>query len=197
MLGWKLSIKTQSECDELFIDNVYKELETLMETVFKKHDGSTPKNRKKCHQIVDIFPMASRILVKIHEAINRRLRRTPTTSSPYFCSFKQEVQNEVFDCIWKQIEQNGFGHSSTSTNSCVTVLFTDKRKAVYLMNTVNDNGIVLDKSMLFVKEFEDESVAEVLFSEDKPFTFKYSFKMEVLTISFHYGYWNSFGVPQH
>lgn len=198
VLSRKLSVKTESKRDELFIDHVYKELNLLMETIMEKHDGCFPENRKKCHEIVDIGPMAFRILVKIHDAIYRRLRSTPTTSSAYLCCFKQEVQQEVFNVIWKQIiEQNSFGHTSTSTDACIQIVFEDKRKVVYMMNKVNDNGFYLEKSEIFKRKFEDGGVAEVLLSKDKPLTFKYSFKKEVLTVSFSYDYWNSFGVPQH
>jgi hypothetical protein len=55
----------------------------------------------------------------------------------------------------------------------------------------------VDKTKLFRREFEDKGVAEVLFSKEKPLSFKYTLKRELLTMSFYYGYWNSFGVPQY
>jgi hypothetical protein len=111
MLNWKLSIKCESEKDELFMGNVFRELGTLMESVLDKHDGSLPQNRKDYHQIIDVGPMATRILAKLHASVLRRLRSTPTTSSPYFCTFNHEVPKEVFEVILKGIiEQNAFGH---------------------------------------------------------------------------------------
>ena len=62
---------------------------------------------------------------------------------------------------------------------------------------MNQDGIVTEKAKLLKKEFRDGGVAEVLISEIQPFILKYSLNTEVLSISYFYGFWNSFGVPQH
>ena len=55
----------------------------------------------------------------------------------------------------------------------------------------------VDKDQLFPKDYEDKGIAKVLFLEEQPLIFKYNINRELLTVSFHYGYWNSYGVPQH
>jgi len=167
-----------------------------MEVVYTKCDESV--SRKECHPIVDIWPMTRRIIVKLHEGIYRRLRSTTTTASPYFCHFTREVSKEVFDIIWKGIiEHNSFGHNSTTTAACVTICITDKRKAIYVFNRMNDEEVKIEKNKLLKKEFDDNSIAEVLISKEQPMVMKYSKNNEMLAISFNYGYWNSFGIPQH
>lgn len=197
MLNWKLSVKTKRKSEELFIDNVFRELGSLMETVISKYDGSLAKNRLPMHKVMDVSSMVAGILSKMHQCIVRRLRSTPTSSSPYYCRFTQEVPKELFDIILNQIiEHNSFGHTSKSTRSVSTVEISDRRKAVYLINRMDEVSTV-DESNLFRKQFENKGRAEVLFSKEKPLTLKYSYNSEILNISFHYGYWNSHGIPQH
>ena len=177
--------------EELFIDNVFNEL------VMSKYDGSLAKNRFPMHKVIDVSSMVARILSKMHKCIVRRLRSTPTSSSPYYCRFTQEVPQEVFDIILNQIiEHNSFGHTTKSTRSVSTVQINDRRKAVYLMKRM-DEVCSVDESNLFRKQFEDKGKAEVLFSKGKPLTLKYNYNSEILNISFYYGYWNSHGIPQH
>ncbi len=196
ILKWKLSVKIDNERDELFRKEVFKELSSLIECVFKKHDGSFRRNH--CHTIVDIWPMTERIIFKLHEGIRKRLRARPVTASPYCCCFTREVSKEVFGIICEQIiNHNSFGHTSTTTAARVSICITDRRKAVYFFNHMNDEGIMVEKCKLMKKEFGDNSYAEVIISKEKPMTLKFSKNRETLAISFHYGVWNSFGVPQH
>ena len=193
---WKLSVKVDNQKDELFRRDVFKELDTLMECIFKKHDGSF--RRSYCHPIVDIWPMTERIIRKLHDGICRRLRARPVTASPYFCCFTREVSREVFDVILEQIiSHNSFGFTSTTKAARVSICITDIRKAVYFFNHMNDEGVMVEKCKLMKKEFNDKSWAKVIISEEKPMTLKYGKNRESLTISFHYGVWKSFGVPQH
>lgn len=193
---WKLSVEVDNQRDELFRKDVFKELDSLIECVFKKHDGTFRRNY--CHVIVDIWPMTERIIHKLHNGICKRLRVTPVTSSPYFCCFTREVSREVFHVISEQIiNHNSFGHTSTTTAARVNICITDRRKAIYLFNHMNDEGVLVEKCKLMKKEFKDKSYAEVIISGEKPMALKFSKNREVLTISFHYGVWNSFGVPQH
>jgi hypothetical protein len=196
MLRWKLSVRSDSENDELFIGNVFQELDSMMESIFKKHDGSVRRN--DCHPIIDIWPMTERVISKLHDGIYRRLRSTPTTASPYFCQFTREVSEEVFGVISNRIiDHNSFGHTTTTTAARVTIVITDKRKAIYLFNRMNDEGVKVEKNKLLKKNFPDNCFAEVIISKEQPMTLKFSKNKEVLSITFYYGYWNNFGIPQH
>lgn len=158
-----------------------------METVFEKHDGLL--THTKCHEIVDIWPMTRRCIQKLHESMLRRLRGTPTSSSPYYCSFTREVPKEIFNIIWKRIvNHNSFGHTIKITPCRITATITDKRKATYLFKRMNKDGIVTEKTKLLRKECRDGDVAEVLITQTQPFILKYSLTTEVLSISYFHGY---------
>ena len=179
----ELSVRSDNERDELFKQKVYKELSSLMECVFKKHDRSF--RRSHCHLIVDIWPMTERIIFRLHQGIFRRLRATPVTASPYFFCFTREVSKEVFDVICKQIiNHNSFGHTSTAAAARVSICITGRRKGVYLFNYMNDEGIMVDKCKLMKKELGDNSYAKVIISEEKPMTLKFSKNMETFAIFF-------------
>ena len=196
VLNWKLSIETDGKKDNSFKEDVFKELDCLIESIFKKHDGSV--RRSNCHPIVDIWPMTARIIFKLHASICGRLRATPVTASPYCCSFTREVLQEVFGIISTNIiNHNSFGHTSRSTPARVTISIHDKRKAIYLFNHMNDEGVKVEKDDLLKKVFADESCAKVLVSKEQPMILRYSKNSETLTISCHYGVWNSFQIAQH
>ena len=144
MLGMKVSLTERGKKDKKFVDDVFKEFSVLMETVFEKHDGLL--THTECHEIVDIWPMTRRCLQKLHQSILRRLRSTPTSPSPYYCSFTREVPKEVFNIIWKRIICNySFGHTVNITTCRITATTSDKRKATYLFNRMNQDGIVTEK----------------------------------------------------
>lgn len=196
LFGLKSSVKKRGKKDEKFAEDVFKELDGLMETVFEKH--SELITHKECHEIVDMWPMTRRFLQKLHEGIYRRLRSTPTSSSPYYCSFTREVPKEIFNIMWKRIiNNNSFGNTVNKTPCRITITITDKRKAVYLFNRMNKDGIIIEKEKLLKREFPDSGVAEVLISQTQPLIMKFSLNTEVLSLNYSYGYWNSFGVPQH
>ena len=195
IVKWQLSVKGRSERAELFIKNVFRELDGLMETVYIKHDGSSTNN--DCHKIIDIWPLARKTIAKMHKSITRRLRAEPTTVSPYFCEFTH-VSKELFDIMQENIlERTSFGLTSSSTKAIRTIRITDKRKAVYFFNYLNKDAFTIEKDNLLSKEFQDKSCAEVVISEEKPMIMKYNNNSEVLSVTFHYGYWTSDGVRQH
>jgi len=197
LTNWKLSVHSQDKKEETFVGNVFQELDGLMEMIFKKHDGSCGNN-SQCHRVLDCWPMTRRCIEKLHDCIYRRLRYPPTTASPFFATFSREVPREIFDIILKDImERNGFGHTVKTTPARVSITITDKRKAVYFFNRINSNGVVTPKAKLLQKEFSDGGFAKVLISQEAPMIMRYSLNSEMLMISFYYGYWNSFDVPQH
>ena len=67
VLKCKLSVSADIEKDEIFIRNVFQELNGLMAAVCNKHNGLV--RHQECHPIVDVWPIAERTLFKLHEAI--------------------------------------------------------------------------------------------------------------------------------
>ena len=46
---------------------------------------------KEFHVLADLWPMAKRTLVNLHELIKRRLRPTPSLSNPWHCVFPKDI----------------------------------------------------------------------------------------------------------
>lgn len=114
-----------------------------------------------------------------------------------------DVPMEVFAIVSKNIVQhNNFGHKFHETNCCITIEFTDRRKAVFVFDRLNLEGILIPKKNLLVKYFhqeKDESLerCEIVISSTKPMKLKFYKNTETLSDHFHYGYWNECGVTQH
>jgi hypothetical protein len=47
------------------------------------------------------------------------------------------------------------------------------------------------------KFFKNKNYVELNCREGRPFEIVYSYTKELISISFYYGVWNAFGIPQH
>ena len=96
-----------------------------------------------------------------------RLRSTLTLSSPFTAAFVKQFQ-EVFHVILQGIiEQDDLGHKCTSNDSVITVLRTDRRKAVYIMTRM-DKSCIADENQHLWKNYVAKGVAKVLFQKKSP-----------------------------
>ena len=64
------------------------------------------------------------------------------------------------------------------------------------------DGAEVDRNSLLKKKFQDSLQLERcqdIVTEDKPIlmALKFNKSSEVLMVTFHYGYWNQHGIPQH
>ena len=73
----------------------------------------------------------------------------------------------------------------------------DIRKAKYVYKRMNDDEVRVDEENILSKLFPDSSRCEVVVSTENPMIWKYNKNSETLTLSFHYGFWNAFGIAQH
>lgn len=194
-------VKTEDPESLRSISAFYRELDECIAVLERKY--TTDCNYKDVEQVVGTKKMVIRCLKKIHSKIYSRLRSTPNLASPWKSNFTMDVSYEVFNVIVKRIvERNSFGHSFKETSACITVNFTDIRKARFVLDKVNLDGFELTKADLLKKKLPSikmDSVrrCEVIVSEEKPLKFKYFKNKELLSVCFYYGYWNDFGVAQH
>ena len=148
--------------------------------------------------------MVIRSLKKIHDKILRRLRKTPNLATSWRVDFTVDVPLEVFTVISCHIIQsNNFGHQFRETSACIDFVITEMRKAVFIFNKMNLEGVLISRDNLLKKCFGSGNVVqalercEVVVNETKPSTLKYHKNTEVLSVHFFYGYWNRYGIPQH
>lgn len=149
--------------------------------------------------------MIIRTLKKLHEKIIRRLCSKPALATPWRGDFTIDFPREVFDLIYQKIvKSNNFGHQSREKQACSDIEITDRIKAVFVFNKMNQDGILLNRDHLLKKclgncagDVHAVDRCEVVVCEEKPMRFKYHHNTEVFSVNFHYGYWNQFGVLQH
>ena len=104
---------------------------------------------------------------------------------------------EVTDCITEFIlNRNSFGHEFSETNNQLSYRIYDFRKAKYLFTRMNRDRAKVDRENILKKRLEREMErCEVIVLDEKPSELKFHKEKEVLTVKFHYGYWNMDGVP--
>ena len=177
----------------------FREIENSVNILEEKYQSRS--RYKQVQQLVETQGMVCRYLAKMHGKIISRLRSTPTTSSPWMGDFSLDIPREIFCVISEQIIcRNNFGHLYKETNACINVNVFDKKKAVFIFEKQNLDGIVCGKEHILVKlESQPESPerCEVIVSEEKPLKFIFHKNKELLSIHFHYGYWNDHDIPQH
>lgn len=96
------------------------------------------------------------------------------------------------------LDRTNFGHEFSETNTQLFYKISDFRKAKYLFKRMDIDGTEADYENILKKQINREQErCEVIVSNEKPLELKFHKKNEVLTVKFHYGYWNMDSVPQH
>ena len=63
-----------------------------------------------------------------------------------------DLLREVFDVIYQKIvNSNNFGHQSREKPACTDIEITDRRKAVFVFNKMNQDGILVSRDHLLKK----------------------------------------------
>ena len=58
------------------------------------------------------------------------------------------------------IQSNSFGHQFKETSACIDVAITNMKKAVFIFNKMNLDGVLVSRDYLLKKSFESSSTAE-------------------------------------
>lgn len=166
-----MNVKTISD-----ISSFYREVDEAIAVLEEKY-CTTPRQRQWMHHLVSTKSMVINTVTKIHSKIIKRLHTTPNLATPWHGDFLMDIPREVFQVILNDvIERNGYGHESKHTPAYSIVTIHELKKAVFILKQINGDIDVLDTKLL---------------------TLKYNNNSEVLTVTFHYGFWNDFGIPQH
>ncbi|KAM7447141.1 hypothetical protein ABFA07_004582 [Porites harrisoni] len=179
------------------VSDFFRELDGAVGVLEDKY-----KERSRHREIQQLLPsrgMVAKALRKVHIKIIRRLSSRPRLANPWLGEFTVDMPMEVMECISKHIlDRTNFGHESCETNSQLYYKIIDFRKAKYLFRRMDIDGTEVDLENILQKKMNhEEERCEVIFSDEKPMELKFRKKNEVLTVKFHYGYWNMDGVPQH
>ena len=179
----------------------FHELEVAVEVLEDKF--SSRSTFANVQRLLPARGMLARALRKAHQKIVRRLNTRPKLANPWLGEFTMDMPEEVFSCLSKDLmARTNYGHQTTETNTVVKHKITHIRKARYLFARMDLDGSEVDRESILKKPIKnalDDSLerCEVVVSEEKPLELNFHKKNEVLTVKFHYGYWNASGVPQH
>ena len=123
----------------------------------------------------------------------------PKLAKPWFGEFVMDMPLEVFSCLSEGIiQRTNFGHKFIESNTWLIFTIKDICKANYLFARMDIDGAEVDRNSLLKKKFQDSlERCEVIVTEDKAMQLKFNKTSEVLMVTFHYGYWNRHGIPQH
>ena len=179
------------------VNGFFSELESAAQTLEAKF--SEQSRFENVQQLLPSRDMVARALRKMHQKIIRRLHVKPKLANPWFGEFSMDLPAEVFSCLSEGIIcRTNFGHEFSETNSLLIYKIRDIRKAKYLFARMDIDGVQVDRNSVLRKEFRDPlERCEVIVSEEMPMELKFNKNTEVLMFSFHYGYWNKHGIPQH
>ena len=164
-----------------------------------KTSSASNRDSKKVHKLLPSAGMVAKGLRKMHQKIIRRLLVKPKLAKPWFGEFVMDMPSEVFSCLSEGIMQRtNFGHEFIESNTRLIFKIKDIRKAKYLFARMDIDGAEVDRNSLLKKKFQDSlERCEVIVTEDKAMELKFNKSSEVLMVTFHYGYWNQHGIPQH
>lgn len=179
------------------VSDFFRELDGAVGVLDHKYN-----ERSRDREIQRLLPsqgMVARALRKIHIKIIRRLSSRPRLANPWIGEFTVDMPKEVMECISKNIlDRTNFGHEFSETNSQLFYKIIDFRKAKYLFRRMDIDGVEVELQNILKKQINREQErCEVIVSDEKPLELKFHKKNEILTVKFHYGYWNMDGVPQH
>ena len=179
------------------VSDFFRELDGAVGVLDKKYN-----DRSRDRYIQRLLPsrgMIARALRKVHSKVIRRLTSRPKLANPWFGEFTVDMPMEVMECISKHIlDRTNFGHEFSETTTQLFYKISDFRKAKYLFKRMDIDGTEVDYENILKKQINREQErCEVIVSNEKPLELKFHKKNEVLTVKFHYGYWNMDGVPQH
>ena len=164
------------------MNGFFSELESAAESL---QDKFCQQSRfEKVH--IKLLPSAGMVakgLRKMHQKIIRRLHVKPKLAKPWFGEFVMDMPSEVFSCLSEGIiQRTNFGHKFIESNAQLIFKIKDIQKANYLFARMDIDGAEVDRDIV---------------TEDKPMELKFNKSSEVLMVTFHYGYWNQDGIPQH
>lgn len=177
-------------------NSFFRELHSAAEILEDKYC-----NRSRFGNVQRLLPsrgMVARSLRKIHVKIIRHLHIRPKLANPWLGEFTMDIPSEVFTSMAQDIMgRTNFGHEFSETNAYLIYNIIDLRKAKYLFSRMDIDGAEVDMSNILKKEMQAPERCQVIVTEEKPLVLKFHKQNDVLLVKFHYGYWNTFGVPQH
>ena len=176
---------------------ISNEILQLSRAVVKKYTLESGRSFK--YHLAQPSRMLSRVVVYWHKSVLRKMRRKTCSLRPWTVHFSWNLPLEVFECfkvVALNAECGGLVKKNTRSVEEIHIKVMEKLKFLFV-SLANKYKSSLDGDHIFCKIEQDGSHSRIIVNEDHPAQFKYSKNLEILRVSFRYGYFNRFGVPQH
>ena len=140
--------------------------------------------------------MVVNALQKVHTNICRKLRSSPNFCSPWRSEFTVDIPREIFAIIAEHvIQRSSYAHTYNETAACIDIAVENIRKARFIFNYFNIERDIIPKEDMLRKKISIKrggslERSEVVINSKKTQKLKYYKNSDVLSVHFHYGYWN-------
>ena len=181
-------------------EKISKQFQGLAEACLKRN--LEVGTRKYQYELVHIWPMVERQLWNLRKLILKRMKPTANIREPWTISFSCGVPLEVFKLIQMVLKEGIEGavceFEETKARWTVKIKSIETLKELFsLARSVRRRTLPSDNDTNLLKDFNNLGHAQLIIGEGRDCILNYSRTLEVLRIRCHYGFWNSYGFPQH
>ena len=176
-----------------FVEEVKKELVCI----YRRYEAGVTKTDKMLKSSIPALPMICAEVLLWIKGIHRRMVVNPRARNPWFITVNRDLPEEVFLCMRAAI--NGSSTAYGVSIQADEVKFIHKDRLLWDlskfcgMSTKEIDAKLQKRFTGHRKGFR----AEIVVGEGKPFIISYDKKKLKVTLSCHYGCWNSFGYGFH
>ncbi|XP_074652023.1 uncharacterized protein LOC141906646 isoform X2 [Tubulanus polymorphus] len=143
------------------------------------------------------FPKALKELYHIHRTIVLSMITPNISKSQSFSnSFCRHVSVDVYNVIKKLAEKDDRAETSDENCSISAIYLTSSPRLQVFFEEMGDM-YGLSNGPLLERFFRHGQLARVVATENLPFVIKYNKVRELLQVSYSYGFWDEYGMPQH
>ena len=134
--------------------------------------------------------------------IHRRLIARPRIRKPWYFEFTRDIPKEIFLALKDALRSTNNPNLLTDINmdgnrKAFVISVTSLARVVSLFTELTELSNRNVKSYLARKVTRSKGIAKVIVSDVKDFALVYKFSKRQLSINCHYGFWNTYGFPQH
>ena len=197
------AIKVFSTCDELGQNKMHftHEARRYLNELYKLHVKGS-ETLTMSHSLLNAGTILKDEARFWLSCIHRRLIARQRIRKPWYFEFTRDIPREIFWALKNALRSTNNPNLLTDINmdgnkKAFVISLTSLARVVSLFTALTelDNRDV--RSYLARKVLRSKGIARVIVSDLKDFALVYKFSKRQLSISCHYGFWNSCGFPQH
>lgn len=147
------------------------------------------------HIVGDYFPMFQRQVMDWLKTFQRQMSPRCSVKHAWQVVVKEKLHRELFQILEAIVSRKNFEVVADRTRKNCVFAFTSRNRVRKVFSDCTDQN--LSKNTFLKRKIKGNKRVEAIISSEKQFGIKYSYKKELITIDFHYGYWNEHDWPQH